>query len=99
MENDAIQVELIYALPDQQEIKVMMVESGATVEQAIIQSGILDEFPEIDLKQNKVGIFSRLAKLDQALRQGDRIEIYRPLLLDPKQIRQRRAEKAKKKSG
>ena len=87
MENDAIQVELIYALPDQQEIKVMMVESGATVEQAIIQSGILDEFPEIDLKQNKVGIFSRLAKLDQALRQGDRIEIYRPLLLDPKQIR------------
>lgn len=99
MASQAFKVELIYALPDHQDLKLLTVESGTTVEEAIRRSGILEEFPDIDLTKNKVGIFSRLVKLSQELRAGDRIEIYRPLLLDPKQIRQQRAEKAKQKKS
>lgn len=97
MAEEKFKIELVYALPDQQELIAMTVNKGTTVEQAIHQSGILGEFPEIDLTKNKVGVFSRVVKLEQELRAGDRIEIYRPLLLDPKEIRQQRAEKAKLK--
>ena len=66
------------------------------IQTAILQSGILQQFTEIDLRENKVGIYSRPAKLNDQLKDGDRIEIYRPLLADPKEIRRKRAaEQAK----
>ena len=72
-----------------------MVEDGTLLEQGIIESGILNVFEEIDLSINKVGIWNRSAKLTDTLRDLDRIEIYRPLIADPKEVRKRRAEKAK----
>jgi len=96
-----ILVEVAYAKPDVQVIIPLTVELGTTLEQAIEQSGILDSFPEIDLNKNKVGIFSKLAKKDVVLRKKDRVEIYRPLIADPKEVRKQRAAegKAMKKGG
>ena len=96
-----ILVEVAYAKPDVQVIIPLTVELGTTLEQAIEQSGILDSFPEIDLNKNKVGIFSKLAKKDAVLREKDRVEIYRPLIADPKEVRKQRAAegKAMKKGG
>lgn len=88
-------IEVVYALPSEQLIFTVTLEPGATAENAIMESGILDKYPEIDLKVNKLGIYSRLIKLDTALVDGERIEIYRPLIADPKEMRKRRAEKAK----
>ncbi|WP_232821160.1 RnfH family protein [Oceanimonas marisflavi] len=90
-----IQVEVVYALPDRQTVLSLRVPPEATVREIIEQSGMLQQFPEIDLEQNAVGIFSRQVKLGQPVHEGDRIEIYRPLLADPKEIRRRRAEQAK----
>lgn len=90
--NDRLQrVEVIYALPDEQMVFQILVSKETTVAAAIEQSGILQQYPEIDLTVNHVGIFGRMAKLDSPLKEGDRIEIYRPLLADPKEIRRRRA--------
>lgn len=86
-----LQIEIAYARPDAQLIVELQVENGATVEQAIQQSGILGKFPEIDLSVNKVGIFGKLAELQQPVRAGDRIEIYRHLLADPKLVRRQKA--------
>jgi len=95
MNPDDIHVEVIYALPDRQPLlKVRLVE-GATVEDAIRASGVLEAFPEIDLAKNKVGIFSKLVKLDEKVRDRDRVEIYRPLIADPKEVRRKRAEEGK----
>lgn len=92
-----INIQLAYAYPDHYYLKKLEVEEGTMVEAAIIQSGILAQFTDIDLHQNKVGIFSRPAKLTDILKDGDRIEIYRPLLADPKEIRRKRAaEQAQK---
>lgn len=91
-----IQVEVAYARRDEQLILPMVVDSGTTLQDAIKRSGILDRFPEIDLKVNKVGVFGKLAKLDTVLRQDDRVEIYRPLLADPKEVRKQRAAEGKK---
>ena len=88
---DEIAVEVIYATPKQQRILSIRVPEGTTVAGAIRVSGILEEFPEIDLTRNKVGIFSRRVGPEHTLRAGDRIEIYRPLLVDPKTARQVRA--------
>ena len=98
---DEIQVEVAYALPDQQVILALNVPVGTNVEESIKRSGILERFPEIDLTQNKVGVFSKLTKLDALLRNKDRVEIYRPLIADPKEVRRKRAEegKAMKKGG
>jgi len=90
-----LQIELIYALPDEQEILVIEIDENATVEQAINHSEILQRYPEIDLKINKVGIFSKVCKLTDKLHNGDRIEIYRPLIADPKEARKARAKKQK----
>ena len=90
-----IRVEVVYALPHQQTVLSMRVAAADTVRQVIEQSGILQQFPEIDLGNNMVGVFGRQVKLEQQLHDGDRIEIYRPLLADPKEIRRRRAEQAK----
>lgn len=88
-----IPVEVAYALPAEQVILRLDVEQGATIRDAIERSGILDRFPEIDLGTNKVGVFGKLSKLDAVLRPKDRVEIYRALIADPKEVRRRRAEK------
>ncbi|MBD3668738.1 MAG: RnfH family protein [Kangiella sp.] len=92
---DKIQVEVCYALPEKQTLLSLEVEPSQTIESIIKQSGILELHPEIDLAENKVGIFSKLAKLNDTLYDGDRIEIYRPLIADPKEVRKQRAQKTK----
>lgn len=91
-------VEVAYAKPDQQVIFQVDCPVGTHVEQAIKLSGVLTQFPEIDLSHAKVGIFSKKASLDTTLRQGDRVEIYRPLQIDPKQARLLRAQKKSAKT-
>ena len=91
-----INIEIAYAFPDRYYLKSFKVDEGTMIQTAILQSGILQQFTEIDLRENKVGIYSRPAKLTDQLKDGDRIEIYRPLLADPKEIRRKRAaEQAK----
>jgi len=92
---DRIAVEVAYALPDRQVILVVDVVPGATLEDAIRGSGILEQYPDIDLAVNKVGVFGKLGKLGDALHAGDRVEIYRPLIADPKQVRRQRAAAGK----
>ncbi|MCS2164950.1 RnfH family protein [Scandinavium manionii] len=89
-------VEVVYALPEKQYLHKVSLEEGATVEQAIVASGLMRLRPEIDLTSNKVGIWSRAVKLQDAVHDGDRVEIYRPLIADPKALRRQRAEKAGK---
>ena len=89
------QIEVVYGTSSRQEILTLTVAPDTTVENAIIASGMLDEFSEIDLSKNNVGIWNRAAKLSDVVSDLDRIEIYRPLLADPKEVRKRRAEKAK----
>lgn len=90
--DDPIDVEVAYATPQSQQIVALRVPRGTTAEEAIEQSGIRIRFPEIEPKP-KIGIFSRKIPLDQELRDGDRVEIYRPLIADPKEIRRQQAEK------
>ena len=96
-----IQIEVAYARPDQQLLLPVRMAAGSTVAQVIEVSGVLEKFPEIDLARNKVGIFGKLTKLDTVVRERDRIEIYRALIADPKEVRRQRAEegKAMKKGG
>ncbi len=96
-----IHVEVVYARNDRQKAVPLALAEGATVQQAIELSGLLTEFPEIDLAKNKLGVWNKLAKLDQALRDHDRIEVYRPLIADPKEVRKQRAAEGKvmKKGG
>ncbi len=94
--DEKILVEVSYALPETQVIIPLEVAQGTTIEQAIKQSGVLATFPDIDLATNKVGIFSKLGKLDQVLREKDRVEIYRKLIADPKEVRKQRAAQGKK---
>lgn len=98
---DEIGVEVAYARPDEQVILPLRLPATATVEEAIRRSGLLERFPEIDLAKNKVGIFSKITKLDTTLRDKDRVEIYRALIADPKEVRRKRAEEGKvmKKGG
>lgn len=95
MEKQLLTIEVVYGLPERQKIIVVHVKAGATVEDAINQSGIMQYFDDIDLSKNAVGIWNKTCKLTDQPRNGDRIEIYRPLVADPKEIRRRRAEKAK----
>jgi hypothetical protein len=96
-----IHIEVVYARSDRQKAVPLTLAEGTTVQQAIERSGLLAEFPEIDLAKNKLGVWNKLAKLDQALRDMDRIEIYRPLIADPKEVRKQRAAEGKvmKKGG
>ncbi|QDY42747.1 RnfH family protein [Candidatus Pantoea soli] len=89
-----IHVEVVYALPDKQYLHSVTLEEGATVEQAIKASGILSLRKDIDLASNKVGIYSRPVKLGDEVQDGDRVEIYRPLIADPKEMRRQRAERS-----
>ena len=90
-------IEVAYASADQSWLIPFQIEEGATVQQAIVISGILEQCPDINLQTNKVGLFSKIVELDVLLRAGDRIEIYRSLILEPKEARRLRAEKAKQK--
>ncbi len=90
---DMLKILVVYAHPPRQAQVPVAVEAGATVRQAIEKSGILGRFPEIDLEQNKVGLWGRLTSLDAALEDGARIEIYRPITADPKTV-PRRNQKA-----
>jgi len=92
------EVEVAYALADRQKILRFAVTEGCTAVQAIRQSGILLEFPEIDLASVKIGVFSQAVTLDTVLRAGDRVEIYRPLTLDPKQARFKRVAQQQNKA-
>ncbi|WP_025672809.1 RnfH family protein [Salinivibrio socompensis] len=94
-EETLLHVEVVYPLPNEQRIFNCVVKADTNVEEIIRQSGVLSAYADIDLSTNKVGIFSRPVKLDAQVRDGDRIEIYRPLQADPKEIRRRRAERAK----
>jgi hypothetical protein len=93
MDETLIDVEVAYANPEQQVIVALEMQEGVTVEQVIQASGLLNRFPEIDATDLKVGIFGSVCKLDQPLRQADRVEIYRPLIHDPKEARRQRAVK------
>lgn len=86
-------VEVAYALPEKQVILSVTVDEDCTVQKAIEISGILEHFSGIDLFTHKVGIFGKTVGLDTPLQRGDRVEIYRPLLVDPKEARRRRAKK------
>jgi len=90
-----LNIEVCYALPEKQSLMCITVENNTSVEQAIVQSGILNTYPDIDLSVNKVGVWNRTCKIDTILKEGDRIEIYRPLIADPKEVRKLRAQKAK----
>lgn len=98
---DTIQVEVVYAQPERQDVVGISLPAGSTVGQAIEASGLLAKHPEIDLAKNKLGIYAKLAGVDTALRDRDRVEIYRPLIADPKEVRKQRAAKGKalKKGG
>jgi putative ubiquitin-RnfH superfamily antitoxin RatB of RatAB toxin-antitoxin module len=101
-EVELITVEVAYALPNRQQLIEMQVPKGTTAYEAVQQSGILEQFPEIDPENAKMGIFGqalgtkglKLPK-EHVLSAMDRVEIYRPLIVDPKEVRKRRAEKAR----
>ncbi len=99
--SENINIEVVYALPDEQTLLRKSLPVGTTVSEAIQASGLLEKFPELDLSTLKLGIFGKLTKGDTVLRDKDRIEIYRPLIADPKEVRRRRAEEGKvmKKGG
>jgi putative ubiquitin-RnfH superfamily antitoxin RatB of RatAB toxin-antitoxin module len=100
--SEGILVEVVYALPERQEMVHLRLPEGATVQRAVEASGLLQKYPDIDIaKRNKLGVFAKLVKPDAPLRDRDRIEIYRPLIADPKDVRRKRAEEGKvmKKGG
>ena len=92
---EMINVDVCYALATKQEIVRLTLPEGASLQQALEASGLLAKFPEIDIKKNKFGIWNKLSKLDSLLRNQDRIEIYRPLIADPKEVRNQRAAEGK----
>jgi putative ubiquitin-RnfH superfamily antitoxin RatB of RatAB toxin-antitoxin module len=90
-----MKIEVAYALRHKQTLLNIEVDDTASVEDAILKSNILKKYPEINLKKNKVGIFGKITSLDVKLREKDRVEIYRPLIADPKEVRKQRAAEGK----
>lgn len=101
MASEQFEIEVAYAKPEEQVILTVTGEPGITVEQAVERSRIAERFPEIDLASAKFGVFGKAAKADAPLQPGDRVEIYRPLIADPKEARKKRAAEGKqlKKGG
>jgi len=95
MADEMINVEVCYPLPDKQEVVRLRLPAGSALQQAVAASGLLEKYPELDLAKNKFGIWNKLSKLDAALRDFDRVEIYRPLIADPKEVRKQRAAEGK----
>lgn len=91
--DSVFQIEVVYALPRTQVLKRLTVTGGCTAGQAVLNSGVLNLFPEIDLTKNRLGIFGKFVQLDTPLKPNDRIEIYRPLVIDPKEARRLRAKR------
>ena len=98
---ETIQIEVVYALADRQDVIPLTLPAGTTLKQAVEASGLPAKYPDIDLAKGKFGIYSKLAKPDAVLRDRDRVEIYRPLIADPKEVRKQRAAEGKvmKKGG
>lgn len=98
---ERISVEVVYALPHEQTVMAVDLTAPATVADAIMRSGVLARFPELALPELKVGIYGRITRLDEAVRDGDRVEIYRGLIADPKDARRMRAagEARRKRRG
>ncbi len=92
---ELITVDIVYARRDVQELMSLKLPTGVTVKEAVERSGLLAKFPEIDLTKNKLGVFAKLVKPDTVLRDRDRVEIYRPLIADPKEVRKQRAAEGK----
>jgi putative ubiquitin-RnfH superfamily antitoxin RatB of RatAB toxin-antitoxin module len=92
---DSISVEVVYALRERQEVVALKLPEGATAREAVERSGLPGKFPEIDLARNRLGVFAKPVKPDAALRDRDRVEIYRPLIADPKEVRKQRAAEGK----
>ena len=92
---DMLNIEICYAQAAKQDVVRLRLEAGATLQQALEASGLLAKYPEIDIKKNKFGIWNKLSKLDSPLRDMDRVEIYRPLIADPKEVRKQRAAEGK----
>jgi putative ubiquitin-RnfH superfamily antitoxin RatB of RatAB toxin-antitoxin module len=99
--SEKMQVEVAYARAEQQDIVPLTLPVGVSLQQALEASGLLERYPEIDLLKGKFGIYSKLTRLDTPLRDRDRVEIYRPLIADPKEVRKQRAAEGKlmKKGG
>jgi putative ubiquitin-RnfH superfamily antitoxin RatB of RatAB toxin-antitoxin module len=97
MSEQTIKVEVAYALPDKQAIIELQVAPGTTALEAAQQSGVTERFDGIDLDNAKLGLFGKAVAPGQALREGDRVEIYRPLIADPKEVRKARAARAKER--
>lgn len=97
--NKLIDIEVVYALPDRQKLLSLPVPEGSSIETCINLSGISKHFSEIVPSTAQVGIFSVPQKLSTIVKAGDRIEIYRPLIADPKEMRKIRAAKLAKKKG
>lgn len=93
--HDSIHIEVVYALPDRQEVVPLALPAGTTLQQAVVASGLPEKYPAIDVVVGKFGIYSKLAKPDTMLRDRDRVEIYRPLIADPKEVRKQRAAEGK----
>ena len=98
-EHSSITVEVAYALPHKQAIIEVELVAGATVLEAAQKSGLADKFEGIDLDNAKFGVFGKVVAPQQALHEGDRVEIYRPLIADPKEVRKARAARAKERRG
>lgn len=90
---EMLHVQVCYASALREYFRDLKVEQGTTIEQAIVQSGVLEDIPGIDLASQPVGLYGKKRPLDTVLRERDRIEIYRPLVADPKESRRRRADK------
>lgn len=88
-----MRIEVAYALPDRQELIELELEAGATVADAVRASGLVERYPGIDPERGPFGVFARRCGPDRVLRPGDRVEIYRPLKVDPKEARRQRARK------
>lgn len=86
-----MRVEVVLAMPERQELRSIEIAAGATVADAIIKSGVVDLFEGFEPDFDRVGIFGRKVSAGQLLRDGDRVEIYRPLIADPKEVRRQRA--------
>ncbi|MBM69801.1 MAG: RnfH family protein [Haliea sp.] len=96
-ETDMIQVEVAYALPDRQAIIPVNVAAGTTALEAARRSGVAQRFEGLNLEDSRLGIFGKLVAPDQVLQAGDRVEIYRPLKADPKEVRKARAARVKER--
>jgi len=101
MDKPSIAIEVVYALAERQKLLRLSVPTGTTVREAALRSGMQQFFPELDLSQAPLGIFGKAVGKpeERVLEEGDRVEIYRPLIADPKEVRKQRAAKAAKKQA